>query len=70
MCVRVEEERVEGSSLPTVWTTAFKANAKWHGRYDYHGQSVQFTLDVREASDDVVKATLQDRITQLELTGV
>ena len=51
------------------WTAAFRDNSKWQGLYDYDGQSVQFTLAVHSATDDVVKAALRDHITQLELTG-
>jgi len=52
------------------WTAAFKENTEWQGLYDYNGQSVKFTLAVHSASDDVVMATLRDRITKLELIGL
>jgi len=51
------------------WTAAFRDNNKWQGLYDYDGQSVKFTLAVHSASENVVKATLQDRISQMELIG-
>jgi len=51
------------------WTAAFRDNSKWQGLYDYDGQSIKFTLAVHSASDSVVKATLQDRISQMELIG-
>ena len=55
--------------VQSAWTEAFKQNSKWKGRYDYHGDSVSFTLVIHSASERVVKATLQARITQLELIG-
>ena len=61
---------VEGSEdVESAWTAAFMDNTKWQGLYDYNGQSVQFTLVVQSASDNVVKATLGDHVTQLELIG-
>ena len=60
----------DAEEVQSPWTTVFRDNAKWHGTYDYDGRSVKFAVDVHSASDDVVKATLRDRITQLELIGL
>ena len=60
----------DADEVQSPWTTVFRDNAKWQGTYDYDGRSVTFAVDVHSASDDVVKATLRDRITQLELTGL
>jgi len=67
LCVHGSYAAVEGSE--DAWTLVFKDNNKWQGLYDYNGQSLKFTLAIHSASDNVVKATLQDRITQLELIG-
>ena len=51
------------------WIAVFRDNRRWQGLYDYYGQSVKFKLAVHSASDNVVKATLQDHSTQMELIG-
>jgi len=51
------------------WTKAFRDNNQWQGMYNYDGQSIQFSLAVHSVDENVVKATLQDHITQLELIG-
>jgi len=62
-CAAVDED--------SAWMAAFRDNVKWQGSYDYDGRPVQFALVVHSASDNVVKATLRDHVTQLhvELTG-
>jgi len=51
------------------WPRAFQQNSQWKGLYDYDGHSVQFTLVIHSASEQVVKATLHDRFNQLKLIG-
>jgi len=60
---------VVGSEEVQAWISAFKAHNKWKGLYDYDGRSVTFTLVVNSADDNIIKATLGDHVTQLELTG-
>jgi len=68
--MRWSSAAAEGSGdAESAWTEAFTQNSKWQGLYDYDGQSVQFTFVIHSTSERVVKATLQDRITQLELIG-